>query len=146
MNTGKRTKVARDTITMAALSLSDPRSASTFQVVFNITNVETCHVEEHFEAEFAMLENRERLPIHFNIISLFGHFVGTASVETLGASWSVDTEFVRTHTLFVLMESMETSLKNVISERRGRLGEPPFFDECEFITIIQRCIYIGYRV
>jgi hypothetical protein len=130
-----------------AATMSDPakhchytalQGTVTVKVIYNVENVATEDIAESFEADFALTSDRERLPFHPNIVRSFGHFVGTASQATLGASWDADPEFVRESSLFVVMESMTTSLKTVMGKRLAEKKVAPFFSDKEIaLTILQ---------
>ncbi|HLD77674.1 MAG TPA: hypothetical protein VJB16_01470, partial [archaeon] len=65
------------------------------KVVFNVQDIPTTDVREHFHSEIALTEvlgegRQRRLPRHANVLSTFGHFVGAASSRTLGAAWDLD--------------------------------------------------------
>eukprot|EP01045_Picozoa_sp_COSAG04_P014010 COSAG04_NODE_1026_length_8694_cov_2.500407_7_plen_338_part_00 len=106
------------------------------KVVFNVEQVQTVNIEEHFEQDFALTENLARLPPHPGVLRVQGHFSDCASKETLGPSWDVDAEFVRERSLFVLMERMDGHLAQLVSDRAAaRGGRPPFFSDDEFFSI-----------
>ena len=112
-----------------------PHEKLALKVVFNVEEVQTQHIEEHFEQDFALTEDAERLPHHPNILHVEGHFTDCASKESLGASWDVDPDFVRERSLFVVMERMDGHLAQIVSRRAAARGQPPFFSAEEFFAI-----------
>jgi hypothetical protein len=100
--------------------------------VYNVEEVATNDIAEHFQADYT---HQLRLPPHPSILSVLHHFTDTASRRTLGQSWDVDPEFTRAGSLFVLMQRMERTLKQLISERQHADNSPPFFSTAEFLEI-----------
>jgi hypothetical protein len=60
------------------------------KVLYNVEEVQTANVAEHFETDFAFLEDHTRLPTHPGVIQVLTHFIDVASIAALGPSWSVD--------------------------------------------------------
>ena len=110
------------------------------KVVYNVQDVRTINLEEHFRAEYEMLADRKVLPVHPNIIRYLHKFVDTATVERL-PHWDVDSEFVRPASLFIVLESMATSLKQLTGLRKqAKGGEPPFWAPSEAEDILLRIL------
>ena len=109
-----------------------PDRQLTLKVVYNVEEVATNDIEEHFQADFS---HQLRLPPHASILKVLHHFTDTASQQTLGQSWDVDPDFTREGSLFVLMERMERTLKQLISERQQAGNDPPFFSTAELLEI-----------
>ena len=105
------------------------------KVVFNVEEVQTVDIEEHFHSDFSFLEDCKRLPPHPNILRVLAHFTDCASQATLGPSWDADPEFVRERSLCVLMERMDGSLKQLLTDRRQAADGPPYFTAQEFFSI-----------
>ena len=102
------------------------------KVVYNVEEVATNDLEEHFQSDFQF---QARLPPHPAVLPVLHHFTDTASQLTLGRSWDADPEFTRERSLFVLMERMERTLKQLTTERQQAGHEPPFFSAREFLQI-----------
>ena len=58
------------------------------KVVFNVEQVQTVDIEEHFEQDFALTEDAERLPPHPGVLRVEGHFSDVASKATWTGSWT----------------------------------------------------------
>lgn len=112
-----------------------PARLLTMKVVYNVEEVGTNDLLEHFRSDF---EFQDRLPPHPAILPVLHHFTDTASQLTLGRSWDADPEFTRAGSLFVLMERMEQTLKQLITTRQQDGREPPFFSAAEFLQVGDR--------
>eukprot|EP01044_Picomonas_judraskeda_P006521 COSAG03_NODE_653_length_6435_cov_8.434186_3_plen_1280_part_00 len=117
-----------------------PGERLALKVVYNVDEVETINLEEHFAADFDLFldegnEGTARLPPHPGILQVLSHFSDRASQHTLGPSWNVDSEFIREGSLCVLMERMDGSLKSLLSDRYAASERPPFFTPAEFFAI-----------
>ena len=110
------------------------------KVVYNVQEVKTVNLEEHFREEYEMLADRDVLPVHPNIIRHFHKFVDTASKERL-PHWDVDAEVVRPASLFIVLESMAMSLQQLTGLRKqAKGGEPPFWAPNEAEDILLRIL------
>jgi hypothetical protein len=110
------------------------------KVVYNVEEIATVNIAEHFAADVALISDTTRLPFHPNVVRAFGSFVGAASRATLGPSWDVDTDFVRDSSLFIALELLGGgSLKDVVSERRETREEPPLVHVCGACTLLPAC-------
>eukprot|EP00035_Acanthoeca_spectabilis_P039931 m.66009 g.66009 ORF g.66009 m.66009 type:complete len:715 (+) comp9794_c0_seq3:890-3034(+) len=118
------------------------------KVIFNIYETQTDELSRMYAADFSITET---LPgNHPNIVRSLGHFTDTASKETLGASWDGDDDIVREHTLFVVLECLDVSLKQLMESRllkahRGPAAKngtpwPPMLSVPEFLLILQRLL------
>ena len=92
------------------------------KVVFNTDDCQTMDVFDDYANDYKITfvggQDTTRLPNHPNILWSLAQFVDTASVGTLGDSWTVDAEFVRPSSLMVVMPQMDRNLKDEIRERR----------------------------
>jgi ubiquitin len=110
------------------------------KVVYNVEEIGTVNLEEHFRAEYEMIANQDALPVHPNIIRFLHKFVDTASLERL-PHWDVDPEFVRPSSLFIVLESLTTSLRQLTSLRKEAKGNvPPFWAPNEAEDILLRIL------
>ena len=121
---------------------SKPEAALSLKVIFNITGAATDCLEEDMKDDFSVTSDAERLPFHANILRTLGHFVDTASVETLGDSWHEgETGDVKESTLFVIMPQLDTTLREEIRRRaEARSSKAPFFSAEEFLCIVVRLL------
>jgi len=88
----------------------------TVKAVYNAMDIASVDLTAVFGSDFAVTEDPDRF--HPNIVRSLGHFVGKASQATLGKSWDADPEYIRDSTLFIVMETMSMSLKQLISSRQ----------------------------
>jgi ubiquitin C len=110
------------------------------KVVYNVEEIGTVNLEKHFRAEYEMLADRDVLPVHRNIIRYLHKFVDTASAERL-PHWDVAPEFVRPASLFIVLESLTTSLRQLTGVRKEAKGnEPPFWAPKEAEDILLRIL------
>ena len=87
-----------------------------------------------------MLADRDVLPVHPNIIRYLHKFVDTASAERL-PHWDAEPEFVRPSSLFIVLESMTTSLRQLTGIRKqAKDSEPPFWAPNEAEDILLRIL------
>lgn len=84
-----------------------------------------------FRGEHAIASNRK--VFHPNLLRTHGYFVGTASTATLGKEWDADPAFVKPSTLFVVMEPMVLSVKQLYRRRPGTTVD-------ESLYILQRIL------
>jgi serine/threonine protein kinase len=113
--------------------VSQPEVKLALKVVYNMEEVSTVDLSEHFQTDFSFLEDPQRVPVHDSILCVLGHFTDTATAESL-PGWDVDAEFVRESSLFVVLERMDGSLQQLLSERRSAGREPPLTG-AEFLEI-----------
>ena len=110
------------------------------KVVYNVEEIGTVNLEEHFRAEYEMIANQDALPVHPNIIRFLHKFVDTASLERL-PHWDVHPEFVRPSSLFTVLEPMATPLRQLTHSRKQvKGGEPPFWAPNEAEDILLRIL------
>ena len=117
-----------------------PGERLALKVVYNVEEVATVNLKEHFAADFDLFLDEGngdigRLPPHPGILRVMSHFSGRASQRTLGPSWNVDSEFTREGSLCVLMERMDGSLKSLLSDRHAASERAPLFSRAEFFAI-----------
>jgi ubiquitin len=127
---------------LAGANVLDAAAAPVYalKVVYNVEEIGTVNLEEHFRAEYEMIANRDALPVHPNIIRFLHKFVDTASLERL-PHWDVDPEFVRPSSLFIVLESLTTSLRQLTGLRKEAKGnEPPFWAPKEAEDILLRIL------
>jgi hypothetical protein len=84
------------------------------KVMFNAQEVDTKDLAEDFRQDYALNSDPDRLQFHPNVLRSLGFFAGTASAETLGPSWDPDPEFVRESSMFVVLELLDSSLRDLI--------------------------------
>jgi serine/threonine protein kinase len=99
---------------------SDDAADVTVKAVYNPMDIASVDLTGVFGSDFAVTEDPDRF--HPNIVRCLGHFVGKASQATLGPSWDADPEFIRDSTLFIVMETMSMSLKQLITSRQTAGG------------------------
>jgi serine/threonine protein kinase len=121
-------------------SVADNDLPVALKVVFNVEEIATVNIANHFAADVALISDPTRLPFHPNVVRAFGSFVDTASRATLNSSWDVDSRFVRDSSLFIALELLRGgSLKDVIRERRKTRDELPLVHVCCACTLSLSC-------
>jgi ubiquitin C len=127
---------------LAGANVLDAAAAPVYalKVVYNVEEIATVNLEKHFRAEYEMLADRDVMPVHRNIIRYLHKFVDTASPASL-PHWDVDAEFVRPASLFIVLESLTMSLRQLTSLRKEAAGNvPPFWAPKEAEDILLRIL------
>lgn len=110
--------------------------------MYNVEEIETNNLYLHFEMEYLLTQ---QIPPHPNVSKPLHRFTDVASYASL-PEWDVDPKLVHSRTFFIVYEYMETSLKQLITEKTKRSRVPPFFDLFEFLGLAQQLLSALHHV